>query len=503
MTAGPLFAGRYRLLRPLAKGGMGELYLAIAHAPEFEGFEKWVAIKRILPHFAQNPDFLAMFLNEARLSAKMDHPNVVRVYDMGRAGDNIYFTMEYLHGRHVGQVLRACRDRGKPLPIEAALAVAIGMCSGLHYAHELRDMDGSPLSIIHRDISPSNVFLTYSGEVKIVDFGIAKALAATSITRDGARKGKVNYMSPEQCTGAPLDRRSDIYSIGIVLFELLTMTRLFQADNEFGVMNQIVHGEVPAPSSRRADISPALEAILQRALARDPAARHPTPHALQEELEALPEARGAARSKSILHGLLHDLFGDVPPPSMNDPANRAALEAAPPWAQATSPEDFRWSGVSVDISLGSLAAPTAATRPDGPRPIALEATDDTDDTDRPPTPAPRWRRIAVPAAIGLGALGLGLLGLRLAGDRDAAVPAVTETPPPEATPAAVLPAAADPPPEDPSAAAAEADAVDTTGAAVIADEPPRPARSKKARRKARKDPTCSKQRGKDELLPGC
>ncbi|MCA9661131.1 MAG: serine/threonine protein kinase, partial [Myxococcales bacterium] len=260
-------AGKYRLLRRLASGGMGEVYLAEAAGPE--GFAKLAVLKRILPHFAGDPAFRGMFINEAKLAAALDHPNIVRVYDFGRAGDSYFYAMEYLHGASLAELLPLAAQTPERIPLEHAIAIAQGISAGLDFAHNKRAVDGSPLHIVHRDVSPANIFVTYAGEVKLLDFGIAKALAATGVTAQGTRKGKVAYMSPEQCIGAPLDKRSDVFAIGVILYEMTTVTRLFRADNEFATMNMITSGLVPPPAERSPGYPEALAAIVLKSLARE------------------------------------------------------------------------------------------------------------------------------------------------------------------------------------------------------------------------------------------
>src|SRR5688500_17331573 len=230
--------GRYELIRRLAIGGMAELYLA--RATGIEGFEKIVVLKRILPQHAENEDFVRMFLEEARLTATIHHPNVASVHDIGGCEDGVFFTMEDVHGEDVRTILQALVKQQRSLPLEHARAIVICAAAGLHAAHEKTGADGKELGIVHRDISPSNLLVSYDGGVKIIDFGIAKSSKRETETRAGTLKGKIAYMSPEQCTGEPLDRRSDVFSLGVVLYELTTGQRLFPVDNEYAAMRQIV-----------------------------------------------------------------------------------------------------------------------------------------------------------------------------------------------------------------------------------------------------------------------
>lgn len=304
--------GRYELLRRLGSGGMAEVHLA--RAAGLEGFQKLVVCKRILPHLSADPEFVRMFLAEARLAAILDHPNVVQVFDIGKDGRDYFFTMEYVYGENLHTLLKAVRRRGEALPLEHALTVAIGAASGLHYAHERVGFDGMPLQIVHRDVSPTNVMITYDGCVKMADFGIAKVTSRTDVTQAGIRKGKVPYMSPEQCRAEQLDRRSDVFAIGIALYEITTMQRLFDGDNEFGVMNRIVNGDVPPPSTKREGYPKELERIVMKALARDRDKRYATAAELVADLERFARDRRMRIGQAALGEFMHAMFEPRPFP---------------------------------------------------------------------------------------------------------------------------------------------------------------------------------------------
>jgi tRNA A-37 threonylcarbamoyl transferase component Bud32 len=299
--------GKYRLVRRLAEGGMGEIF--IARAEGRAGFEKVVVLKRILQQNVADRDAVAMFMDEARLMAALNHPNIVQVYDFGTAAGGHFFAMEYVHGEDLGRIMKAATLSGRALPLELAIGVIAEAAAGLHHAHEMRGQDGTPLQIVHRDISPSNVLVSYDGAVKLTDFGIAKWNKRQTETRHGGLKGKIAYMSPEQCRAGPLDRRSDVFGLGILLFELTTGTRLYQGTSDFGILEQIVHHDAPRPSTRRPGYPPAVERIVMRALSRAPEGRHQTARELQLELEAFAlEARlqisGVARAAEM-----QELFG--------------------------------------------------------------------------------------------------------------------------------------------------------------------------------------------------
>ena len=306
--------GRYEILNWLAAGGMAELYLARARAGE--GFEKLVAIKLVLPHLARDPHFIGMFVDEAKLAATLDHPNLVQVIDAGWAGEDYFFAMEYLHGQSLDAVLRAQRTRQSQgrLPLPCALHVISGVAAGLHYAHERVGPDGRPLELVHRDVSPSNVFVTYDGNVKMVDFGVAKARAQNTRTRVGTLKGKRGYMSPEQCRGGAVDRRSDVFGIGVLLYELTTGRRPFSGDSDYAVMSDIVFGNYPRPTTVVEDFPAELEAILGKALAVDPDQRYPTAQDLLVDLERFVRMQDLWASAVDLAKLMGDLFEQTPYP---------------------------------------------------------------------------------------------------------------------------------------------------------------------------------------------
>jgi len=300
--------GKYEIIKRLATGGMAEIFLA--RVSGLPGFQKMVVIKRILPQLATKTDFVEMFLDEARIAATLQHPNVVQMYDVGVVDGNYFIAMEYLHGEDVRSLSRALHRQDKKLPIEHALNIVIGVSSGLHYAHEKVGFDGKPLEIVHRDVTPQNIIVTYDGAVKLLDFGIAKASNRFGETRFGTLKGKVPYMSPEQCRGEPLDRRSDIFSLGIMLYELTLGKRLYQGKSDFEVLKQIVEGTVTPPSELDKEYNKPLEEIVMRALEKEKDKRYQTARDIQADLESLVRAVRLHVSPIALTRFMEETFGN-------------------------------------------------------------------------------------------------------------------------------------------------------------------------------------------------
>ncbi|WNG42037.1 serine/threonine protein kinase [Archangium minus] len=304
----PVPFGQYQLVDRLAVGGMAEVFLAHHSGPD--GFDKPVVIKRIRPHLSRQPAFVRMFLNEARLAAQLNHPNIVQIHDLGKVGDSYYIGMEYLFGRDMRRVVPKAESLGIPFPMVYALKIASSVCEGLYYAHQKVDLYGAPLNIVHRDVTPENIFVCFDGSVKVLDFGIAKAANRVEHTRAGELRGKLSYLSPEQCLGKPLDHRSDLFSLGAVLYEWLTGFKLFTGESDVAVMRSIVEGKVYAPSYFRADIPEQVEAILMKALERDRDKRYPTAWHFQQDLDRFLNAYEFTPTHLHLSNFLKQLFLD-------------------------------------------------------------------------------------------------------------------------------------------------------------------------------------------------
>jgi serine/threonine protein kinase len=275
--------GRYVVDRLLDRGGMAEVFLGKALGPA--GFSKRVVIKRILPHLAEDESFVTMFLNEARLVALLEHPNIAQVFDFGQHSETYYIAMEYVEGESLRTILKYYKACRQPLPLTPALAWVQNVCEGLAYAHNLKDETGKSQNIVHRDISPENILISKAGTAKVVDFGIAKAAVNPQITGAGEVRGKLSYIAPEQISGASVDRRADIYSLGVTLYEVLSGERPYTGSNQLELLYSILNSEPAALHKIRPDIDPAFSAIVSRAIARDPNQRYPDMQAFYSEID--------------------------------------------------------------------------------------------------------------------------------------------------------------------------------------------------------------------------
>jgi hypothetical protein len=301
--------GKYEIVAPLATGGMADLFLARQRGPS--GFEALAVVKRIRQHLAANPEFVRLFLGEARLAAQLRHPNVVSVYDAGQEGGEYFFVMEYVHGRDLRAILDVAAGHGRVITVDEAISIAVGVCAGLHHAHERTDATGQPLGIVHRDISPSNVLVGFEGGVKLADFGIAKATQATKEPGTNSLRGKLSYLSPEQCLGLPLDRRADLYALSVVLYELTTGARPHgEAPSEFLALKQTLEAPVRPPSRLRPGYPEELERIVMRGLIRDRDKRWWSAREMQIELEQFARRRQLAISPVTVVKLMEELFAD-------------------------------------------------------------------------------------------------------------------------------------------------------------------------------------------------
>jgi serine/threonine-protein kinase len=331
---------------------MAELFLGKQIG--LEGFEKPVVIKQILPHLAENEDFITMFLDEARVAARLNHPRIVQIYDLGKEGDSYYIAMEYIRGQDLRKIIKRAQTLKEPVPLGIAIRIMVGVLEGLDHAHRQTDESGRPIHLVHRDVSPQNIIVSYEGDVKLVDFGIAKASTQIYQTRAGILKGKYAYMSPEQAQGRPVDRRSDIFAAGILLYEITTGRRLFRQSSEIETLRKVIDCAVEAPSLYDPRYPSDLEQEVLRALQKDPAQRYQDAREMQVALEGFVTRHGMLASGGRLAEYMQRVFAhesevateelrvlmearpDTPPPGMSPfPGEAEAPERPAPPATPT------------------------------------------------------------------------------------------------------------------------------------------------------------------------
>jgi serine/threonine-protein kinase len=421
--APPRKLDRYAIFDEIAAGGMATVHLGRLLGPV--GFSRTVAIKRMHPHLATQADFVSMFLDEARLAARIRHPNVVSILDVVSVPGELALVMEFVQGEGLDRILRVLRDRGERVPPPVAAAIAAAMLHGLHAAHEAVDEQGEPLGIVHRDVSPQNVLVGLDGIARVVDFGIAKAQGRVSTTREGQLKGKLMYMSPEQALHEDVDRRTDVFAAGIVLWEMLVGRRLFEGIHEAAILTKVLGGEVKAPST----FDPGLDVfdrVVLRALARRMDERHPTARAMVIELERVTPlatstdvgswveklvggtiARRTARMLAVERIPVDQLPNpSVPPPAPS--AEQADLETMVEGRSGRTPAPGP-SSISADDTTGVLG-PSVASQ------VSSISVSRSHSLPAPPTPHRVWWLTAGASAIAGGTLAVLLY---LWGSRDA------------------------------------------------------------------------------------
>ncbi len=303
--------GPYRLVRQVAVGGMAEIHLAKTRG--IAGFEKYVALKMIHPNFAQDEQFIQMLIDEAKIAVQLQHVNVAQTFDLGRVGDTYYITMEFVDGADLYKILRRGSEQDLDMPLDVCAFIAKEMATGLDYAHRKKDMGGVSLGIVHRDISPQNVLVSNAGEVKLVDFGIAKATMKVRQTAVGVIKGKYYYMSPEQAWGDPLDHRSDIFSAGIVLYEMMTGQMLYLEEDLHRLLDMVRRAAIAPPTTLRRDVPPQLERIVMHALAKNAADRYQSAGDMASDLERFLHGYSPVFTASKLAAHLRKVLGDPAP----------------------------------------------------------------------------------------------------------------------------------------------------------------------------------------------
>jgi serine/threonine-protein kinase len=433
LTPGPVVQhfvtlGRYQLLSRLAVGGMAEVYLA--RQGELSGFKTLVVVKKVLPHLASKPDFIAMFLDEARIASMLDHPNVVRINEVGRTDSEYFLAMELVQGKPLASVLQQAERAKTPLPHSLGALIVANAAAGLHHAHQLTDAGGHMLGLVHRDVSPQNIMVSFEGSVKVIDFGIARALGRLGDTSSGSLKGKLGYMAPEQARGEPVDARADIFSLGVVLWECVAGRRLFLRENELATLRAVVYEPIPKVSNY-AKVDPVLEVIIEHALSRDLEERFQTAEEMRIALERWIFAAGGS-SAHDLSELMKSWF-----PSDHLQWQRAARLAL----------DMQESDPPIDMAFPDLAAgksggsKTGTSRPGSsgsgnrarPEPTNRGVTSQI--IPMPSMPAPdlrpaTWRRTVIIGAVAL-AIAAAAVALLLPPKSPSAIPS---TEPPIATP---------------------------------------------------------------------
>lgn len=379
----PKRLGRYKLLRMIATGGMGEVYLARQEGPA--GFAKGAVVKRILPHLANDPAFVEMFLNEARLAAVLNHPNVVQIFELGQAEGTYFIAMEYVHGRSLRAIRKRAEEIEFPVPLILYARLMSLALQGLHHAHMLTDSTGASLNIVHRDVSPDNVLIGFNGAVKLVDFGIAKASVGVSVTRTGSVKGKFAYMSPEQLTGGAADGRADVYSAGVVLYELITGGRPFVAPTEPALISAVLNDTPLPPKARNPAVHVMLDGLVMKALSKKPEDRFQSADemsaALEDYIHEAGGTTGASQGQILI--LLRHLFGadeattnpgisPVPslggvliPSSPSNPSLRARKSKVAAKRADTRPPPSDDGTVAISTSFDDLPVERAHQRPLG------------------------------------------------------------------------------------------------------------------------------------------
>ena len=361
----------YEIVAPLRVGGMATLFLG--RRVGAAGFAKLVAIKVVHPHLARDPQFGRMFVDEALISARIEHPNVVHVTELGEQNGAYFLVMEYVHGVSLSQLLAALSKRGRRLSPELAVYIAVRVAEGLHAAHETLGDDGLPLAVVHRDISPQNVLISARGHVKLIDFGIAKARGRVQQTTTTSLKGKIRYMAPEQAFGRPVDRRTDVYALAVVLWEMLTMRRMFAAENDFALLDLVRNPNAPPPSHFLEECPRALDDAVMHALVATPDGRTPSAHELRRELAlAMPSALALDASN------LGDLLSAVMGAELEEERKTisAALQGATGnelVARRAPPESLENYTVS-DSRIAILAPDEAVAQEESPAAVSIAAS---------------------------------------------------------------------------------------------------------------------------------
>ncbi len=373
----PIPFGKYLLLDRINIGGMAEVWRGKTFGAG--GFERLVAIKRILPNIAEDEEFISMFIDEAKITVQLTHANIAQIYELGHIQSSYFIAMEYIPGKDMRAIFDRCRKKGEPAPVPLTCYVVAKLCEGLDYAHRKKDGTGRDMTIVHRDVSPQNVLISYEGEVKVIDFGIAKAVGKATKTQAGILKGKFGYMSPEQIRGVPIDHRSDIFALGVCLYEMLTGERLFVGDSDFSVLEKVRKAEVLPPSTYNRRVPEALERIVLKALARDTEERYQWANEVADDLQRFLITSDSIFSRKDLAQYMKSTFaeeverekqrlqeyGDVKAPEGMAMGDGPIISAMAPQvsAPAPAPTPVPLTTVAPTAVTPALSAPSMADAP--------------------------------------------------------------------------------------------------------------------------------------------
>ena len=419
----PVPFGKYYLLDRISVGGMAEVFKAKAFG--VEGFERLLAVKRILPSIAEDEEFITMFIDEAKIAVQLNHANIARIDDLGKVGDSYFIAMEYVEGKDLRTIFDRLRKKAQTVPFAMAVYIMMKMCEGLDYAHNKKDSAGRDVNLVHRDVSPQNVLISFDGQVKLIDFGIAKAAGKAGKTQAGILKGKFGYMSPEQVRGLSLDRRSDIFAVGICLWELLTGERLFIGESDFSTLEKVRNVDIVPPSSFNKRIPPELEKIVLKTLSKEVEERYQSAMDLHDDLQSYMYTSGGFFSRKDLATFMQEVFREdieknaaaaekfddsllkssVPPPPRASKTG-SGKAAPPPPGSTTHPAVPRptLGGVTVPPSPprpGSSGSSGAAPAPPAPPRVSVPPTSELKRTmlgmPAAATPAPPSQRIGMPS----------------------------------------------------------------------------------------------------------
>lgn len=390
----PVPFGKYYLLDRISVGGMAEVFKAKAFG--VEGFERLLAVKRILPSIAEDEEFITMFIDEAKIAVQLTHANIAQIFDLGKVGDSYFIAMEYIEGKDLRAIFDRMRKKGQTIPFPMAVYITMKICEGLDYAHNKKDSAGRDLNLVHRDVSPQNVLTSFDGQVKVIDFGIAKAAGKAGKTQAGILKGKFGYMSPEQVRGKPLDRRSDIFAVGICLWEMITGERLFIGESDFSTLEKVRNVDIVPPSSFNKRIPQELEKIVLKALGKEVEERYQSAIDLHDDLQSWMYTSGSFFSRKDLAAFQQEVFREdiEKNAAMNEEFDDSLLRSSvppPPRASkntGTAPPPPRVSAAPSfprPVMGGNTLAPPAPPKPGGIAAVAVPPSP-TGGLSMPPAP---------------------------------------------------------------------------------------------------------------------